>query len=216
MGGKQSSSGSKKVGSKDKAILDMKVQRDKLHRYRTQVATVVEKETESIQQLLRENRKKNALLVLKKKKYQEGLLEKTDQQILNLEQLISEIEHALVEQKVVESLKIGNSMLQQIHKEINLEDVQKLMDDTADAIAFQKELDGILSQQLGGVSDDDILEELEALEQEMGNAAGVAEIPDAPSDPLPEISTSSQQTASNAQTLKSKGLAARPKQAVAS
>lgn len=51
---------------------------------------------------------------------------------------VQSIEYALVEQKVLEGLKSGNEVLKQLNNEMRLEDVEKLMDDTADAIAYQK------------------------------------------------------------------------------
>jgi len=40
---------------------------------------------------LQSGNKRQALLALKKKKYQETLLSKTDEQLLNLEQLVSDV-----------------------------------------------------------------------------------------------------------------------------
>lgn len=38
---------------------------------------------------------------------------------------------------MLEGLKTGNSVLKEIHKETSIEAVERLMDDTADAIAYQ-------------------------------------------------------------------------------
>lgn len=38
---------------------------------------------------------------------------------------------------MLDGLKNGNAVLKEIHKEMSLEDVERLMDDTADAIAYQ-------------------------------------------------------------------------------
>jgi charged multivesicular body protein 6 len=43
----------------------------------------------------------------------------------------------LVEKQIFEGLKKGNDVLNEIHKETSVEAVEKLMDDTADAIAYQ-------------------------------------------------------------------------------
>jgi hypothetical protein len=47
------------------------------------------------------------------------------------------IEFTLVEKDVFEGLKQGNLILNEIHKETPIEKVEKLMEDTADAIAYQ-------------------------------------------------------------------------------
>ena len=77
-----------KITPKDKAILDLKVQRDKLKKYQTQLESVRERETQVAQECLRRGDKKRALLALKKKKYQDSLLEKTDNQLMKLEELV--------------------------------------------------------------------------------------------------------------------------------
>ena len=49
---------------------------------------MIEKEIEAAKLALQQDNKQKALLALKKKKYQVQLLEKTDQQLLNLEELV--------------------------------------------------------------------------------------------------------------------------------
>jgi charged multivesicular body protein 6 len=44
----------------------------------------------------------------------------------------------LVEKDVVFGLQQGSTVLKEINKEMSLESVEKLMDDTADAIAYQE------------------------------------------------------------------------------
>merc|ERR1711994_605628 len=74
--------------------------------------------------------------------------------------------------------------LQQINAEIgSIEDVEQLMDDTAEAIAFQNELNEVLSQSLADVDEEDVLKELAQLEQMEADELGL-EMPNAPSKPL--------------------------------
>ncbi|RIA90575.1 Snf7-domain-containing protein [Glomus cerebriforme] len=157
---------SSKITSQDRAILDLKVQRDKLKQYQKKLQIVAEKETQVAKEALLKNNKRGALLALKKKKYQEQLLSKSDAQLLNLEQLTQSIEFALVEKDVFAGLEQGNLILKEIHNETPIEKVEKLMEDTADAIAYQNEISEALSGKLTSEDEDEILAELAQIEKE--------------------------------------------------
>ncbi|ORY74850.1 Snf7 family [Protomyces lactucae-debilis] len=131
-------SSSRAVTSQDRAILDMKVQRDKLRQYQRRIQTVLDRELAIAKTCLAKGQKEKAMLALRQRKYQEGLLEKTDQQLATLEQLTSSIEFALVEKDVLYGLQQGNQVLRAINKEMSIERVEKLMDETADAVAYQQ------------------------------------------------------------------------------
>ena len=51
---------------------------------------------------------------------------------------MSTLEYAQVEQTILEGLKVGTQVLQEIQKEMNMDDVQQLMADTHEAIQYQK------------------------------------------------------------------------------
>ena len=117
----------------------MKTQRDKLHQYQRRITVLTNRETEIARQMLAKGDKKRALLALRRKKYQESLLAKTDAQLDQLEKLASSVEFALISKDVVFGLQQGTKVLQEIHKEMGgIEHVEKLMGETADAIAYQR------------------------------------------------------------------------------
>jgi charged multivesicular body protein 6 len=117
----------------------MKNQRDKLHQYQRRITVLTSRETEIAKEMLAKGDKSRALLALRRKKYQESLLSKTDAQLEQLEQLTNSVEFALVQKDVIFGLQQGTKVLQEIHKEMGgIEHVEKLMGETADAVAYQQ------------------------------------------------------------------------------
>jgi charged multivesicular body protein 6 len=56
----------------------------------------------------------------------------------NIYKQVSSIEFSLLETSVLHGLKQGNEALKEIHKEMNLESVEKLLDETQEAQAYQR------------------------------------------------------------------------------
>lgn len=122
----------------ERAILDLKTQRDKLHQYQRRITVLTDRETEIAKQMLAKGDKKRALLALRRKKYQESLLAQTDRQLEQLEKLTANVEFAQIQKDVVFGLQQGTKVLKEIHAEMGgIEHVEKLMGETADAIAYQ-------------------------------------------------------------------------------
>lgn len=74
---------------------------------------------------------------MKKKKFFEQNLEKTDGQLDNLDQMVHNIEYTQIEHQVVDGLKVGNDCLKKLQQMMSLDDIEQIMDDTKDAIDYQ-------------------------------------------------------------------------------
>jgi len=125
---------------------------------------VIKRETEIAKELLKKGNKKRALLCLKKKKHQLKLMEQAEQNMLNIETLVGSIEEAAFNQEIFTALKTGNTALEEINSQMSIEDVEKLMEDSAEAIAYQDEINEMLAGSLTTEDEDELLSELAEIE----------------------------------------------------
>lgn len=95
---------------------------------------------------------------------------------------MSTIEFSLVEVSVLHGLKQGNEVLQEIHREMNIESVEKLMEETQEAREYQRvchnpsflccaevgvqEIGDLLANRLTNDEEDAVQDELQALQVE--------------------------------------------------
>ncbi|KAH7928513.1 hypothetical protein BV22DRAFT_1004689 [Leucogyrophana mollusca] len=176
-----SSQSTQKITAQDRAILDLKLQRDKLKQYQKKIQGVLDREQEIAKSHLAAGRKDRAVIALRRRKYQQSLLLKTDGQLENLEQLVSTIEFSLVEVSVLHGLKQGNEVLKEIHKEMSIESVEKLMEETQEAREYQREVGDLLANQLTLDEEDAVQAELRELQAQAVRLPIVqVELPSAP------------------------------------
>jgi hypothetical protein len=118
----------------------MKNQRDKLRQYQKHITVLTDREKEIAKECLMKGDTNKAKLALRRKKYQESLLSKTDAQLAQLEILTSDVEFALVQKDVLYGLQQGTAVLKEIHKEMGgIENVEKLLGENEEARAYQEE-----------------------------------------------------------------------------
>jgi len=117
----------------------MKIQRDKLRQYQKKITVITDREKEIAKEWLKRGDQNKAKLALRRKKYQESLLVKTDQQLHQLEILTNDVEFALVQKDVLFGLQQGTAVLKEIHREMGgIENVEKLLGETEEAQAYQQ------------------------------------------------------------------------------
>ncbi|XP_043803202.1 charged multivesicular body protein 6 [Apis laboriosa] len=152
-----------RVTEQDKAILQLKQTRDKIKQYQRRIEQNLEKERLLAKKLIQNKQRERALLLLRKKKFQEQILSKTDGQLENLEHMVHDLEFAQVELRVVDGLKVGNAALKKLHNLLSIDEIEKIMDETKEGIEKQKEIDDILSGELTESDETEVEAELDVL-----------------------------------------------------
>lgn len=89
-----------------------------------------------------------------------------------------DIEFAQIEQTVLEGLKNGNAALKKMHDALDIDEIERIMDETREGVEKQNEIDAILS---GNLTEEDE----EAVEAELEEIISVT-MPNVPEDQLPE------------------------------
>ncbi|XP_065347223.1 charged multivesicular body protein 6 [Cloeon dipterum] len=182
-----------RVTEQDKAVLQLKQTRDKIKQHQKKIEQNLEKDRELAKKLLTSGKKDRAKLLLRKKRFQEQLLAKTDNQLENLERLVHDLEFSQVEMQVLDGLKTGNEALKKVQEVLNIDAVEKILDETREAVEKQKEIDDLLSGALTQEDEDDVEAELEALisvtepaktlpDVPMEEPEGDVELPEVPSE----------------------------------
>ncbi|CAI6368567.1 unnamed protein product [Macrosiphum euphorbiae] len=173
-----------RITDHDRAVLQMKQQRDTLKRYQQRVEKLLESERELAKRLLSENKREKAKLLLRKKKYQTEQLERTEASLDTIEKLIQDLEYTQIEIKVIEGLKVGNVALKKANELFNIEHIEQLLDETKEGIDKQKEITDLLSGALSSEDEESVeaeLNELIAVEHQKA----IDLLPTVPSDELP-------------------------------
>ena len=81
---------------------------------------------------------RKALLLLRKKKYTEKILDKTDTELFNIESLITDIEFKRVEESVIKGIQIGNETLKQLNAVFSIEQIESILEETEEGVAKQQ------------------------------------------------------------------------------
>jgi len=99
------------ITEQDRAVLQLKQQRDRLNQNRRRIESQLEREREVAKQLLKNGQKDRALLLLRKKKMLEMQLDKSEGILENVDRMTHELEFAQVQVDVVNSLRQGTDSL---------------------------------------------------------------------------------------------------------
>jgi len=183
MGGLFSKKEKSRITDQDRAILGLKKQRDQLKQYQRRIEGVLEKDRELARKLLKEGKKDRAKLLLRKKKYQEGLLDQTAGQLDNIERLCQDLEFTQVQKQVLDGLQKGNDALEKANAVFSLDEIESIMSETEDAVEKQREIERMLSGGLTEGEEEDVLGELDNILAELEGEA----VPSLPSVPTTNV-----------------------------
>ncbi|XP_066026728.1 charged multivesicular body protein 6-A-like [Pocillopora verrucosa] len=180
-----------KITKQDEAVLLLKLQRDKLKQHQKEIQQNLEKDRQLAKKLLQEGKKNEAKLLLRKRKYQEQILERTHNQLKNLKEMVQQVQDAKsagqlaqIEFQVANVLREGNEALKKMHEIMSIEDAEG-MDETTEGIEYQRKIDELLSGSLTQEDEDAVLQELEEMTKSVTEKP-----PEVPTEePLPEVTS---------------------------
>ncbi|KAL3114200.1 hypothetical protein niasHT_014044 [Heterodera trifolii] len=151
------------VTDHDRTTLSLKMQRDKLRQACQRYERNIAKDAERARALLRDGRKDRALLLLKRKRYQETMINRIGGFMEQVERMITDMEMAQINKEVFDNLRLGTEAMKALNETISLDEVERLMEESKEAQEFQEELSTILGQQMSEEDNDMVEEEFERM-----------------------------------------------------
>mmetsp|Transcript_29837 Transcript_29837/g.63279 ORF Transcript_29837/g.63279 Transcript_29837/m.63279 type:complete len:229 (-) Transcript_29837:380-1066(-) len=155
----------------DRATLDLKISRDRLSKYRTKLASDSDKLAARAKSLHAEGNTKNALQLLRLRKYKLQEADRVEEQLMTVLRMVDKISEKQNEQEVVQAMKVGKDALQIMHEKMGIDGVLDLMDEIRDQDEVEKQINEMLGQEgltvMEELGEEDVLAELEQLEEEV-------------------------------------------------
>ncbi|GEQ68065.1 hypothetical protein JCM33374_g1731 [Metschnikowia sp. JCM 33374] len=171
-----------KITAQDKAIYQLKRQRDNLKQYSKRINVVMDRQTALAKQAVQDGKLEKAKIYLRSKKQQQSIVSSTYAQLETLEGLIGTIEFKLIEKDVIYGLSQGNEVLKKLNSEMSVEKIDRVMDDLEDEVLKVDEVSDILGAGLTNAEEHEVDDELEALELEVTGKSGKTTVNPQPED----------------------------------
>lgn len=156
----------------DNAKLELRKTKTKLKKYQKQMTKETIQLNIKIKQLIQAGNKSQAKANLRLKKLRQTALEKTDAQLLNLEQMISSIDQTTFNAEMVRSIQTGNEALASLHKIMSIEYVEDVMEEADELEAMNSEITELITGSGYVIDDDEVLADLENLLSEVSVESG--------------------------------------------
>lgn len=164
-----------KITLQDRAIFQLKQQRDKLKQYQRKLNTIIERQNKLAKEAIVKKDNARAKVYLRSKKQQQTTITKTYEQLDNLETLIGTIEFKLIEKDVMYGLERGNEVLKTLNSEMSVDKIDKVLDGLEDErLKVDEVLDMLgMGSGLSNGEEHEVDEELANLEAEVNGTKKV-------------------------------------------
>ena len=154
--------------SYDKAVLDLKVSRDRLKKYKQRIEQDNQKSLDLAKKLAKEGKLDRAKLVIRSMKQREAMITKVEGMQDQIQTQLDNLEQASMTRMVYDSLQSTNSILKQMTEEISVEKVEALMDENAEQNEKLEEVASLLAQNMSPEVEESAEEEYERMLGELG------------------------------------------------
>lgn len=185
------------VSAADRAMLDLKVSRDKLTKYKARLELDEAKLVERAKTAKAKGDTKNALLLLKIRKIKLREVETVEGQLLNVLQLVQTIDSTQNQTQMLAAMKQGKDTLKRMHEETTVDAILDLMDEIHEEHELEREMNQVFHNvpELSVEDEAAVEAELEALmggeittqqQETLPEAPNTTPLPVAPTTKLPE------------------------------
>jgi charged multivesicular body protein 6 len=126
-------------------------------------------------ELAKAGRREDAVRFVQIRKLKMKAIANAEAGLLRLEEMAVSVETANQQMEIVDGLKAGTEALKRINEQMPIEKIHELLDESDEALAYQREVDEALARELGPTSAEELDEALEALMS--SEAAPVTTVP---------------------------------------
>jgi hypothetical protein len=155
---------SQNITATDRAVLQLKITRDQLNKYKSKLAIETTKLEEQARIYKHAGNTKGAINCLKLKKIKAKHIDNVYESLLNVQSMIDNIHNKEQEASVLNALNVGKQELAKLHSVYSLEKVMDIMD----GVREQNELEDEINRALVNMGEDLVSEtSQELLEQEL-------------------------------------------------
>ena len=173
------------LSAHDKAVMELKVTRDRLQKYQKRNAQEAQVLVEKARSLLKEGRRDRAATALRMKKLKEREVERAEAQLFSVQELLMGVERAEITVQVVEGLKQGNEALRRLNALMPVDEVRAVLEETEEHQQRVDELNRMLAESLDPVAEEEALKELGEIAAEVAATdPRLRELPTAPQHPI--------------------------------